>query len=188
MEEGSDDDEDSDSEDDDDNLSINKLVLNLCIDIYDLLQFMREPKQINAKIATAIIEKIDFNINVLSYCKSLFVKIPFLYVEEYLGNPQGKNNFVFVKEFLLSVLNEGEQEIPDEYKDIYGEIMDYIEAEEAASSDVFDTFIRIYNSIKKLYNDNKKNHIYKNYIKDPYNTNKGVEPQIPIRQQLPRDL
>ena len=176
MEEGSDD------------LSINKLVLKLCIDIYDLLQFMREPKQINAKITTAIIEKIDFNINVLSYCKSLFVKIPFLYVEEYLGNPQRKNNFVFVKELFVSVLNEGEQEIPDEYKDIYGEIMDYIEAEEAASSDVFDTFIRIYNSIKKLYNDNKKNHIYKNYIKDPYNTNKGVEPQIPIRQQLPRDL
>ena len=189
MEEGSDDDdEDSDDSDDSDNLSIQTLVLKLCIDIYDLLQFMREPKQINAKITTAIIDKIDFNINVLSYCKSLFVKIPFLYVEEYLGNPQRKNNFVFVKEFFVSVLNEGEQEIPDEYKDIYGEIMDYIEEEEAASSDVFDTFIRIYNSIKKLYNDNKKNHIYKKYIKDPYNTNKGVEPQIPIRQQLPRDL
>ena len=187
MEEGSDDDADE-SDDSDDNLSINKLVLKLCIDIYDLLQFMREPKQINAKITTAIIDKIDFNINVLSYCKSLFVKIPFLYVEEYLGNPQRKNNFVFVKEFFVSVLNEGEQEIPDEYKGIYGEIMDYIEEEEAASSDVFDTFIRIYNSIKKLYNDNKKNHIYKKYIKDPYNTNKGVEPQIPIRQQLPRDL
>ena len=181
MEEGSDD-------DDEDNLSINKLVLKLCIDIYDLLQFMREPKQINSKIITAEIKIINFNIDVLSYCKSLFVKIPFQYVEEYLGNLLNKNNFVFVKEFLVSVLNEGEQEIPDEYKDIYGEIMDYIEEEEAASSDVFDTFIRIYNSIKKLYNDNKKNHIYKNYIKDPYNTNKGVEPQIPIRQQLPRDL
>lgn len=187
MEEGSDDD-DEDSEDDHDNLSINRLVLNLCIDIYDLLQFMREPKLLNAKIATAIIDKINFNIDVLSYCKSLFVKIPFQYVEEYLENPLNKNNFVFVKEFLVSVLNEGEQEIPDEYKDIYGEIMDYIEEEEAPSSDVFDTFIRIYNSIKKLYNDNKKNHIYKKYIKDPYNTNKGVEPQIPIRQQLSRDL
>ena len=182
MEEGSDD-------DDEDNLSINKLVLKLCIDIYDLLQFMREPKQINSKIITAEIKIINFNIDVLSYCKSLFVKIPFQYVEEYLGNLLNKNNFVFVKEFLVSVLNEGEQEIPDEYKDIYGEIMDYIEEEEAASSDVFDTIIRIYNSIKKLYNNNKKNHIYKKYIKDPYNTNKGVEPQIPIRQQqLPRDL
>ena len=190
MEEGSDSDDADDSEDDHDhdNLSINKLVLKLCIDIYDLIQFMREPKQINSKIITAEIKIINFNIDVLSYCKSLFVKIPFLYVEEYLGNPQRKNNFVFVKELFLSVLNEGEQEIPDEYKDIYGEIMDYIEEEEAASSDVFDTFIRIYNSIKKLYNDNKKNHIYKKYIKDPYNTNKGIEPQIPIRQQLPRDL
>ena len=40
-------------------------------------------------------------------------------------------------------------------------IINYIDDDEVASSNVFDTFIRIYNSIIKLYNDNKKNPIQK---------------------------
>jgi hypothetical protein len=171
-----------------DHLSIHILQTKLCIEIDDLIQFMREPPHINAKITTAAIDRINYNINVLSYCKSLFVKIPFQYVEEYIGNPQNKNNYVFVKEFLLSVLKAREQAIEEKYKDIYGELIYYIEEEEAASSNIFDTFIRFYNTLIKLYRDNTKATIHKNYIKDPYNTNKGVEPQIPRRAQLPIDL
>jgi hypothetical protein len=171
-----------------DNLSIQTLQLGLCIEIDDLIQFMREPPRINAKITTAAIDRINYNINVLNYCKSLFVKIPFHYVEEYLGNPQNKNNYVFVKEFLLSVLKAHEQAQEEDIKDIYGEFIYYIDEEEAASSDIFDTLIRFYNTLIKLYRDNKKATIHKNYIKDPYNTNKGVEPQIPRRAQLPIDL
>ena len=64
--------------------NIHSLLMKLCTDIYDLILYMREPQQINAKIISAVIDKINFNINVLSYCKSLFVKIPFQYVEDYL--------------------------------------------------------------------------------------------------------
>ena len=167
--------------------SIHRLVIKLCMDIYDLIQYMREP-QMKSKITNAVIDKVTFNINVLNYCKSLFVKIPFQYVEDFLSNPLRKNNHVFTKELLLSVLAIKEESVPKEYKDIFDEIIYYMEDEEVASSNVFDTLIRIYNSILKLYNDNKKNYIQKNYIKDPYNINKGIEPQIPIKQQLPRDL
>jgi len=171
-----------------DHLSIHILQTKLCIEIDDLIQFMQEPRRINAKITTAIIDRINYNIKVLSYCKSLFVKIPFQYAENYLGNSQNKNNYVFVKRFLLSVLKAHEQSIEEKYKDIYGELIYYMDEEEAASSDIFDTLIRFYNTLIKLYRDNKKATIHKNYIKDPYNTNKGVEPQIPRRAQLPIDL
>jgi hypothetical protein len=168
--------------------SIHKLEMKLCSDIYDLILYMREPK-IKSKITNAVIDKVVFNMNVLKYCKAIFDNIPFQYVEDFLENPQQKNNHVFIKEILLLELIAKEKSIPEEYKYMSYCIINYIDDDEVASSNVFDTFIRIYNSIIKLYNDNKKIPIYKNYIKDLYNINKGVEPQIPVKQQqLPGDL
>ena len=168
-------------------LSIHKLLIKLCIDIYDLILYMREPK-IKFKITNAVIDKVVFNMNVLKYCKAIFDNVPFLYVEKFISNPQQKNNHVFIKELLLSVLAIKVNSFPEENMYILNSIINYMINEEAESSNVFDTFIRIYDRIIKLYNDNKKFPIQKNYIKDPYNINKGIEPQIPVKQQLPKDL
>lgn len=171
-------------------LSIHKLIIKLCIDIDNTILCMREPRE--TKITNAMIDKIKFNMNVLKYCEQIFRKVPFDYFLEYIENPEKKNDRLILKEYLLFVLTKNEKNIPERYKDISNRIMnymgdeDYIE-DESRASNVFETLISIYNSILKLYNDNKKNTIYKP-IKDTYNIDKGIEPQIPVKQQLPRDL
>jgi hypothetical protein len=139
-----------------------------------------------------MIDKIIFNMNVLKYCKEIFSKVPFNYFLKYIENPEKKNNRIILKKYLISVLTKHKESIPVIYKAIYDTIMyymgdeDYIE-DETPSSGVFETLLSIYDTILKLYKDNKKNTIYKP-IKDSYNIDKGVEPQIPVKQQLPREL
>jgi len=151
---------------------------------------MRKSRE--TKITNAMIDKIIFNMNVLKYCKEIFSKVPFNYFLKYIENPEKKNNRIILKEYLISVLTKHKESIPVIYKAIYDTIMyymgdeDYIE-DETPSSGVFETLLSIYDTILKLYKDNKKNTIYKP-IKDPYNIDKGVEPQIPVKQQLPREL
>ena len=171
-------------------LSIHNLIIKLCIDIDNTILCMRESRE--TKITNAMIDKIKFNMNVLKYCKEIFSKVPFDYFLEYIKNPEKKNDRVILKEYLVLVLKKYEKNIPKRYNDISNRIMDYMGDEdymedESPVSNVFETLISIYNSILKLYNDNKKNTIYKP-IKDPYNIDKGNEPQIPVKQQLPREL
>jgi hypothetical protein len=174
----------------DSELSIHKLIIKLCIDIDNTLLCMREPRE--TKITNAMIDKIIINMDILKYCKEIFSKVPFNYFLEYIENPEKKNNRIILKEYLVLVLTNNVKNIPVRYKAISNSIMDYMLDEdymedETPSSNVFETMLSIYDTILKLYKDNKKNTNYKP-IKDPYNIDKGVEPQIPVKQQLPREL
>lgn len=172
-------------------LSIHNLIVKLCIDIENILEYMREPQE--TKITSDVIDKIKFNMDVMKYCKEIFSKIPFDYFLEYIENPEKKNDRIILKEYLVDVLIKHKKKITRiEYIDISNKIMNYMGDEEymedeSPSSNVFETLLSIYNTILKLYMDNRKNTIYKP-IKDSYNINKGIEPQIPVKQQLPRDL
>jgi hypothetical protein len=174
----------------DSELSIHNLLMKLCIDIDNTILCMSEPRE--TKITNAMIVKIVFNMNVLKYCKEIFSKVPFKYFLEYIENPEKKNNRIILKEYLVLVLTKNVKSIPVRYKAISNSIMNYMLDEdymddETPSSNVFETLLSIYDTILKLYKDNKKNTNYKP-IKDPYNIDKGVEPQIPVKQQLPREL
>jgi hypothetical protein len=172
-------------------LSIHKLIVKLCIDIENILEYMREPQE--TKITSDVIDKIKFNMDVMKYCKEIFSKVPFDYFLEYIENPEKKNDRIILKEYLVDVLIKHKKKITRiEYIDISNKIMNYMGNEEymedeSPSSNVFETLLSIYNTILKLYMDNRKNTIYKP-IKDSYNINKGIEPQIPVKQQLPREL
>jgi len=131
-------------------ISISSLAKRLCIDISNLQQYMSESK--TSKISSNTIDNVHFNLNVLKYCKN----IPF----------ENMDREVFKKELLLELLQNKEKITSNqEYDDIYGSIMYHIQEKEGASSNIFDTFISIYNTIVELYR--------KNYIKDNYD-----EPQI----------
>ena len=174
----------------DSELSIHKLIMKLCIDIDNTILCMREPRE--TKITNAMIDKIKFNMDVLKYCKEIFSKVPTDYLLEYIENPEEKSDRIILKEYLVLVLTTNEKSIPERYKNISNRIMNYMGDEdymedESQSSNVFETLLSIYNSILKLYKDNKKNTIYKP-VKDPYNIDKGVVPQIPSKTQLPREL
>jgi hypothetical protein len=181
----------------DSELSIHNLIMKLCVEIDNILEYMRESQE--TKITSDMIDKIIFNMGVLKYCKEIFSKVPFNYFLEYLEyieNPEKKNNKIILKEYLVHVLTKHEGSIPEGYKAISNSIMDYMRDEnymdnESPSSNIFETLLSIYDSILKLYKDNKRNTIYKP-IKDPSANNigkgKGVEPQIPRKPQLPPDL
>jgi len=132
-------------------ISISSLAKRLCIDISNLQQYMRESKP--SKISSDTINNVHFNLNVLKYCKN----IPFGYLD--------RREF---KKILLELFQDKEKITGNnEYDDIYGSIKYHIEEVEGASSNIFDTFISIYNTIVKLYSRNYT------YIKDNYD-----EPQI----------
>jgi len=172
-------------------LSIHNLIMKLCIDIENILGYMREQRE--TKITSDVIDKIKFNMDIMKYCKEIFSKVPFDYFLEYIENPEKKNDRIILKEYLVDVLTKHKKNITRiEYIDISNKIMNYMGDEEymedeSPSSNVFETLLSIYNTILKLYMDNKKNTIYKP-IKDSYNIDKGIEPQIPVKQQLPREL
>ena len=171
-------------------LSIHNLIKSLCIDIDNTILCMRESRE--TKITNAMIDKIKFNMDVLKYCKEIFSKVPFNYFLESIKNPKKKNNRIILKEYLVLVLTNNKENIPERYKKFFDLIMDYMGDEdymedESPASGVFETLLSIYDSILKLYKDNKKNTIYKP-IKDPYNIDKGIVPQIPRKPQLPREL
>jgi len=164
------------------------LIMKLCIDIYNTILRMREPRE--TKITNAMIDKVKFNMYLLKYYKEIFSRVPFEYFLTYIENHQ--KDRVILKEYLLSVLTKHKESIPVIYKAIYASIIyyicdeDYME-DEKPSSNVFTTLLSIYETILQLYKDNKKNTIYKR-IKEPYIVDKGIEPQIPLNQQLPPDL
>ena len=164
------------------------LIMKLCIDIYNTILRMREPRE--TKITNAMIDKVKFNMYLLKYYKEIFIRVPFDYFLTYIENHQKDN--VILKEYLLFVLTKHKESIPVIYKAIYDSIMYYIGDEDymedkTPSSNVFETLLSIYDTILKLYKDNKKNTIYKP-IKEPYIVDKGIEPRIPLHQQLPPDL
>jgi hypothetical protein len=164
------------------------MIMKLCIDIYNTILCMREPRE--TKITNAMIDKVKFNMYLLKYYKEIFSRVSFEYFLTYIENHQKDN--VILKEYILSVLTKHKESIPLIYKAIYDSIMYYIGDEdymedEKPSSNVFETLLSIYETILKLYKDNKKNTIYKP-IKEPYIVDKGIEPQIPLNQQLPPDL
>jgi hypothetical protein len=183
----------------DSELSINNLILRLCIDIDNTILRMSESKE--TKITKAMIDKIIFNMEVLKYCKEIFSKVPFNYFLEYIKNPKNKSDKVLLKEYLLNVLTNNVKNIPEGHKAIYNSIMDYMRDVEEYEDDVFgipvnirsheidvfETLLSIYNSILKLYKDNKKNTNYEP-IKERTNIDKGVEPQVPRKPQLTQDL
>lgn len=140
-------------------ISISSLAKRLCIDISNLQQYMRESK--TSKISSDTINNAHFNLNVLKYCKD----IPF----------ENRNREVFKEKLLLELLQNKEKITSGhEYDDIYGSLMYHIEDVEKPSSNIFDTFISIYNTIVILYR--------KNYIKDNYD-----EPQILTKERAKSD-
>ena len=164
------------------------LIMKLCIDIYNTILCMREPRE--TKITYDMIYKVEFNMYLLKYYNEIFSKVPFDYFLTYIENHQ--KGSVILKEYLLFVLTKHRKSIPEIYYAIYDSIIfymgdeDYMEDVKPASG-VFETLLSIYKTILKLYIDNKKNTIYKP-IKEPYIVDKGIEPQIPLNQQLPPDL
>jgi hypothetical protein len=145
-------------------LSIHNLIVKLCIDIDNTLLCMRESRE--TKITNAMIDKIKFNMDVMKYCNEIFTKVPFDYFLKYIENPEKKNDRIILKEYLISVLTKHKESIPVIYKAIYDTIMYYMGDEdymddESLSSGVFETLLSIYETILKLYKDNKKNTIYK---------------------------
>ena len=163
---------------------IYNLITELCIDIYKTILCMRE-----TKITYAMIYKVEFNMYLLKYYNKIFNRVPYEYFHTYIENHQ--EGRVILKEYLLFVLTKHRESIPEIYYAIYDSIIfymgdeDYMEDVKPASG-VFETLLSIYKTILKLYIDNKKN-AYKP-IKEPYNIDKGIEPHIPLNQQLPREL
>lgn len=166
---------------------IYNLIIKLCIDIYNTIQCIRKPRE--TKITNAMIDKVKFNTYIVKYYKELFSKVQFNYFHKYIKNHE--KDRVILKEYLLFVLTKHRESIPEIYFAIYDSIIfymgdeDYMEDVKPASG-VFETLLSIYKTILKLYIDNKKN-AYKP-IKEPYNIDKGIEPHIPLNQQLPREL
>jgi len=166
---------------------IYNLITELCIDIYNTILCMREPRE--TKITYAMIYKVEFNMYLLKYYNKIFNRVPFEYFHTYIENHQ--EGRVILKEYLLFVLTKHRESIPEIYFAIYDSIIFYMGDEDYMEdvrppSGVFETLLSIYKTILKLYKDNKKN-AYKP-IKEPYNIDKGIEPHIPLNQQLPREL
>jgi len=170
----------------DSDYEIGYFVQNLCADIKNVL-YMHESKITTENINTAI-----YNKEVLKYMlsiakisgsnKDIVDEITELYMSLYFeydyvsGKQVVKNN--------LHGINTNRQHSQNNIFQIYRQIVDFI----AKDPNVCKTLLAVYDDILKLYSDsNMKNTIYKP-IKDPYNMNKGVEPQIPRRAQLPIDL
>jgi len=161
-------------------------VQNLCADIKNVL-YMHE-----SKITTANINMAIYNKEVLKYMLSVS-KISMNNTEivndiTKLYNDLYYDYNAYTKEYTikynLQEINRNRKHSQNNIYQIYRQIVDFL----AKDGNACKTLLAIYDDILKLYADsNLKNIIYKP-IKDPYNTNKGVEPQIPRRSQLPIDL
>jgi len=155
------------------NFSISILIHHLCHFIKNVL-YMHESK------ITA--EKINY---IIFYKEVLKYYIPILKLT--LTNEDFKDEISRYQRHTMANLNAYNNMRKDPNNNlyyIYTQIADY----SIKDKDICGTLISIYDCILKLYSDNNiKNTIYKP-IKDPYNTNKGVEPQIPRKPQLPQDL
>ena len=170
----------------DSDYALGYFVQNLCSDIKNVL-YMHESKITTENINTAI-----YNKEVLKYMLSVYKlsmnnteivgEISQLYRELYLD--YNNVSMQYTNKFNLRAISADRKNSQNNIFFIYRQIVDFI----AKDANVCKTLLAIYDDILKLYSDsNMKNTIYKP-VKDPYNNNKGVEPQIPRRAQLPIDL
>ena len=170
----------------DSDYALGYLVQNLCADIKQVL-YMHESKITADNINTAI-----YNKEVLNYMLSVYKlsmnnteiaeEITQLYRELYFD--YDNVSMQYTNKLNLRAISADRKHSQNNIFFIYRQIVDFI----AKDANVCKTLIAIYDDILKLYADsNLKKTAYKP-IKDPYDTNKGVEPQIPRRAQLPIDL
>jgi hypothetical protein len=170
----------------DSDYALGYLVQNLCADVKQVL-YMHE-----SKITTENINTASYHKEVLKYMLSVYkismnnteivAEITQLYRELYLDYDNITKQYT--NKFNLRAISADRKHSQNNIFFIYRQIVDFI----AKDANVCKTLLAIYDDILKLYADsNMKKTAYKP-IKDPYNTNKGVEPQIPRRAQLPIDL
>ena len=156
------------------NFSIAHLVHHLCHFIKNIL-YMHE-----SKISAEKINDIIYNKELLKHY------IPILKLTS--TNQDFKDEISRYQRYTMTSFNSLNNMRKDQNNNlyyIYSQITDHVVKK---TDDICDTLLSIYDCILKLYSDNNiKNTIYKP-IKDPYNTNKGVEPQMPRKPQLPQDL
>lgn len=156
------------------NFSIAILIHHLCHFIKNVL-YMHESKITAEKINDTI-----YNKDALKYY------IPILKLTS--TNQDFKDEISRYQRYTMTSFNSLNNMRKDQNNNlyyIYSQIADHVVKK---TDDICDTLLSIYDCILKLYSDNNiKNTIYKP-IKDPYNTNKGVEPEIPRKPQLPQDL
>jgi hypothetical protein len=142
----------------DDIITIHSLLMKLCIDIENILSMN------HLKITDKVVSEVIFNIKVLKDCKAIFDRIPI--------------------KIILPVLMKNKNIVPKKHKEIYNRIVEYFHEPD---TNIFETLLSIYDSILKLYNDSKKNDVYKK-IRD-HKINKSSDlPPIPMRPQLSKEL
>jgi hypothetical protein len=165
---------------------LGSFVEKLCVDIKNIL-YMHESKISADKINLAI-----FNKEVLKYMLSIVkLKSTNLDIRNELSQYYNDSYHIIVngryalkREIINSNTNRNSPQNNIYY--IYTQIDEHI----AKDGNICKTLIDVYDTILKLYGDNNiKNTVFK-YVKDPYNLtkNKGVEPNIPRKAQLPIDL
>ena len=161
-------------------------VEKLCADIKNIL-YMHESKISAEKINLAI-----FNKEALKYMLSIAkLKSTNLNIRKELSDYYNNRyhniaygRYVLKNEVIASNTNRNSPQNNIYY--IYTQIVEHI----ARDDNICKTLIDVYDCILKLYADNNmKNTVFK-YVKDPYNLreNKGDEPNIPRKAQLPIDL
>jgi hypothetical protein len=154
--------------------SIAILIHHLCHFIKNVL-YMHESKITAEKINDTIYNK-----------EALKYYIPILKLTS--TNQDFKDEISRYQRYTMTNFNAYDNKRTDKNNNLYYIYSQITEHVVKKSDDICDTLISIYDCILKLYSDNNiKNTIYKP-VKDPYNTNKGVEPQIPRKPQLPPDL
>jgi hypothetical protein len=153
--------------------SIGILVEKLCSDIKNVL-YMHESKITEEKINTAI-----YNKEVLKY----YIKIYQLTLTNLDLRKEIINYYNNYAKYNMSYNADRKNKL-NNTNYIYYQISNHVSKDDS----ICKTLLSVYDCILKLYSDNNmKNTEYK-YIKDPFNTNKGVEPQLPRKPQLPQDL
>jgi hypothetical protein len=177
-------------------LSLCKLTYELCIDIQQLMVYMRgeviDGVLTLSKITNDVIDRVNFNMEVLVYCQNILINtqkrikirelflLGLRYYRQYLRDLRDDliSNPLFI-DYDKKIDYDKIDEFIDIYDTIFKEIqkVHYIGHNEYVD-DKFNILISIYKSILKLYNNNKNNAIYKDYVKD-LSIDKGVEPHIP---------
>jgi len=156
-------------------LSLVRLIMNLCSDIRNVL-YMHESKITENAINTVIENKAT-----LLYCKPLF-DLSYINTDfraEILNYLNGERMAE------LQRFNNGPRDNENHYiYYIYSQIAEHMKKD----NDIYHTLISICDCILKLYRDNNsKNTIYK-YIKDPYNVDIKIDPQMPRKPTFQQKL
>lgn len=163
---------------------LGRFVEKLCIDIKNIL-YMHESKISTEKINLAIFNKesLKYMLSIAKLSSTNFDirnELSHYYKERYYDIVNGR--YALKNEVYHSNTNRN-YSLSNVYY-IYTQIVEHI----AKDDNICNTLINAYDTILKLYGDNNiKNTVFK-YVKDPYNSNKGVEPDIPRKAQLPIDL